>query len=224
MVAYPTDEALLRLTPQEFFSRIVREQLQARAMVEGPNFYFGQNRSGNVEVLRRLTADAGIMLDIVEPLVIGGEIVSSSRVRRLIGAGDVEPARQILTQPYRIRGMVVHGAARGNKIGFPTANVTSIDTLLPAAGVYAGRVLFEGQYWPAAINIGPNPTFGEQAMKVEAHLIGWHGSLYGQPLAIDFLRRLRDIQRFATVAALVEQMHRDVAAAEQEAMGSGTRP
>jgi riboflavin kinase / FMN adenylyltransferase len=215
MIAYPTDEPLLALAPQEFFSRIVREALAAKAMVEGPNFYFGHNRAGTIEVLRGLCVAAGISLDIVEPLTVAGDFVSSSRVRKLIQAGEVAAAAELLTQPYRIRGMITHGAGRGGKLGFPTANLDAIDTLLPAAGVYAGRAILPGKSWPAAINLGPNPTFGEQAIKVEVHLIGFAGSLYGQPMEVDFIARLREIRRFAGVEALKEQLSLDVAAAEK---------
>jgi riboflavin kinase/FMN adenylyltransferase len=213
VLAYPTDDALLALSPQEFFRRIVRESLAAKAMVEGPNFYFGRNRAGTIEVLRGLCAEAQISLDIVEPLTVSGDFVSSSRVRKLVQAGDVSAAAGLLTQPYRIRGMVTHGAARGAKLGFPTANLDAIDTLLPALGVYAGRAILPDRTWPAAINIGPNPTFGEQAVKVEVHLIGFQGSLYGQPIEVDFVTRLRDIRRFNGIDELKLQLTDDIAAA-----------
>jgi riboflavin kinase/FMN adenylyltransferase len=217
IIAYPTDEALLHLDAQQFFDAIVRGALDARAMVEGPNFYFGRGRSGTIDVLRRLTAAAGIQLDIVDPVVIDGEIVSSSRVRQLLSAGKVDEAGRLLTRPYRLRGMVTHGAARGSKIGFPTANLAAIDTLLPGLGVYAGLAWHQGRSWPAAINVGPNPTFGEQALKLEVHLIDFSGALYGQPLEVDFLGRLRDIHPFANIAELQAQLGRDVAAARQMA-------
>ncbi|MCE9527516.1 MAG: bifunctional riboflavin kinase/FAD synthetase [Planctomycetales bacterium] len=217
MIAYPTDEALLALSPHEFFSRIVGESLAAKAMVEGPNFYFGHNRTGTVEVLRGLCGEAAISLEIVDPLTVSGEFVSSSRVRKLIQAGDVASAADLLTQPYRIRGMITHGAGRGAKLGFPTANLDAIDTLLPGLGVYAGRAILPGKTWPAAINLGPNPTFGEQAVKVEVHLIGFAGSLYGQPMEVDFLARLRDIRRFGGIDELKAQLDSDIAAAATEA-------
>ncbi|MBX3413366.1 MAG: bifunctional riboflavin kinase/FAD synthetase [Pirellulales bacterium] len=210
MLAYPTDEALLALSPREFFDRIVREKLDARALVEGPNFSFGRDRAGTIDVLRGYCDAAGMSLDIVEPVVSEGEYVSSSRVRGLIAAGQIDEASRMLTRPYRIRGMVTHGAARGSKIGFPTANVSAIDTLLPGQGVYAGIARVEGTPWPAAINLGPNPTFGEQGVKVEVHLIGFAGQIYGAPLVVDFLRRLRDIQPFAGIDALQAQLARDV--------------
>jgi riboflavin kinase/FMN adenylyltransferase len=214
VIAYPTDEQLLALSADAFFNQIVRSQLDARAMVEGPNFYFGHNRSGTIEVLRELTSEAGISLDVVEPLVVDGDYVSSSRIRKLIAGGQVDEARAMLTQPFRIRGLVVHGAGRGAKLGFGTANLDAIDTLIPGPGVYAGRGIVGDRRFAAAINIGPNPTFGEGALKVEVHLVGWDGSpLYGQVVEVDFLRKLRDIQRFADVNALVEQLQKDVAAA-----------
>jgi riboflavin kinase/FMN adenylyltransferase len=109
--------------------------------------------------------------------------------------------------------MVTHGAGRGARIGVPTANLAAIDTLLPAQGVYASRAFTGAGNWPAAVNIGPNPTFGEQALKVEAHLIGFDGSLYGQPLEIEFLSRLRSIRPFESVEALKSQLQHDIAAA-----------
>jgi riboflavin kinase / FMN adenylyltransferase len=210
VIAYPTDEALLSLSPEEFFARIVRQELAAKAMVEGPNFYFGRHRAGNIELLAQLCQSAGMQLEIVEPLVLGDDFVSSSRIRELIAAGDVAAARTLLTHPYRIRGMVTHGAARGAKIGFPTANVDAIDTLLPAYAVYAGRAFVGDERWPAAVNIGPAPTFSETAVKVEAHLIGFHGSLYGEPIEVNFLSRLRGVQTFADVDALKAQLALDV--------------
>jgi len=210
MVVYPTDEKLLALTPREFFRQIVVEQLGARAMVEGPNFFFGKDRAGDIEVLRSLCAASDITLEVVQPLTVGTEYVSSSRIRRLIETGDVGQAAEMLTRPYRIRGMVTHGAGRGAKLGFPTANIDAIDTILPAIGVYAGWAFFGNERWPAAVNIGPNPTFGEDRLKVEAHLIGYAGSLYGQPLEVDFLARVRETRRFASVEELQQQLASDV--------------
>jgi riboflavin kinase/FMN adenylyltransferase len=179
-------------------------------MVEGPNFYFGRGRAGNIESLRALCGRAGRALEVVEPLEEDGEYVSSSRVRKLIAEGNVRQAAALLTQPYRIRGMVTHGASRGAKIGFPTANVSAIDTLLPALGVYAGRAIVGQRARPAAINLGPNPTFGEQGVKVEVHVLDFQGSLYGEPIEVDFLARLRDIQKFASLEQLKQQLSRDV--------------
>jgi riboflavin kinase/FMN adenylyltransferase len=216
MVAYPTDEALLQLSAEQFFSEIVEHRLAARALVEGPNFYFGRGRTGNIEVLRQLCDKSGLLLQVVPPVEIDGDYVSSSRVRRLITEGRVEEATHLLTRPYRLRGMVMHGVSRGHHLGFPTANIGAIDTVLPLSGVYAGRAITEeGESISAAINVGPNPTFGETNLKIEVHLIDWHGDLYGEPLEVDFLARLRDIQRFDGAEALAAQLERDVSAARR---------
>ena len=210
VVAYPTDRNLLELSPTEFFQRVVVEQLETLAMVEGPNFFFGKDRAGDVDQLGQLCDQADIQLEVVEPLQEGDGFISSSRVRQLIAGGDVAEAGQLLTRPYRIRGMVTHGAGRGKSMGFPTANVAAIDTLLPAHGVYAGRAYTAQGAATAAINLGPNPTFGDQSVKVEVHLIGTDESLYGLPLEVDFLSRMRDILRFDSVDQLRDQLARDV--------------
>jgi riboflavin kinase/FMN adenylyltransferase len=221
VIAYPTDEALLQLAPEPFFEQIVTQQLAARGMVEGPNFFFGHRRAGTIETLKRLCDKAGVSLEIVPPVTVDGDYVSSSRVRAAIQAGDVDQARHLLTRPYRLRGTVTHGAGRGSKIGFPTANLEAIDTLLPARGVYAAQAITPAGVWPAAVNIGPNPTFGEAALKVEVHLIGFAGSLYGQPVEVDFLSRLRSVQPFGSMELLKAQLARDVAAASEIASREG---
>ncbi len=225
IVAYPTDEALLRLSAREFFDKIVREALDAKAMVEGPNFYFGHNREGDVELLGKLTAAAGMTLDVVEPFSLGDrsvgeQLVSSSLIRRLIAEGKVARAAELLSAPYRIRGMVTHGAGRGAKLGFPTANLEAVDTLLPLAGVYAGRAWAGAKSMgakprAAAIHLGPNPTFGEGHLKVEVHLIDFEETIYGLPLEVEFLERLRGIVKFEDQEALVQQLQRDVGRARE---------
>lgn len=212
VVAYPTTHQLLELSPREFFEQIICETIGAKAMVEGPNFFFGKDRAGNVETLAQLCQEKGMNLKIVEPLQEGGSFISSSRIRILIADGDVKTAREFLTQPYRIRGMVTHGAARGAAIGFPTANLDAIDTLVPGHGVYAGRAHIESRWHWAAINIGPNPTFGEKLSKVEVHVLDYDGTLYGKPLEVDFIERLRDIHQFESPEQLIEQLKEDVAA------------
>ncbi len=284
MIAYPTDEALLQLSAAEFFHSILRQRLRVAALVEGVNFYFGRNREGNVQVLAELCRASGVRLEVIPPLVIDDELVSSSRVRRLIAAGRVDEASRLLTHPYRIRGLVVHGSRRGARLGFPTANLDGIDTLLPGTGVYAAvayapsareaqagasppgaaprseaagsgarqsdpaehaaprsepaappagpacaawpaaaaapasTAASAATAWPAAVHIGPNPTFGEAALKVEVHLIGFEGTLYGEPLEVDFLGRVRDTRPFDRVDDLRQQLARDVAQARRMAL------
>ena len=210
VIAYPTDLELLKLGPREFFEQIIVQQLGAQAMVEGPNFFFGKDRSGNVDTLAELCEEKEIKLSVVTPLQNEGDYISRSRIRRLISEGDVKTAREFLTEPYRIRGMVTHGSARGGAIGFPTANLDAIDTLVPGNGVYAGRALIESRWQWAAMNIGPNPTFGELLPKVEVHVLEFDGNLYGKPLEVDFIEKLRDIRQFGSAEELVKQIDVDM--------------
>lgn len=230
VIAYPTNRRFLELDARQFFEHIVLEKLQAKAMVEGPNFYFGHNRSGNVEVLRQFCGEAGLKFEVTPPVEIDGQVVSSSRVRKLLLEGRTAEAAKLLGRPYRIRGLVVRGAGRGSKLGFPTANLERIDTLLPPDGIYAGKAWVEKKdanrdHWsrvsnaatayPAAISIGTNPTFNEQAVKVEVFLLDYQGDLYDHPLQIDFLAHLRDTVKFQSVEELIDQMNRDVETTRQ---------
>jgi riboflavin kinase/FMN adenylyltransferase len=165
-------------------------------------------------LLGQLCREAGITLEVVSPLMLHGSYISSSRIRQSIAAGDIAAAGGMLTRPYRVRGLVRHGARRGGSLGFPTANLDGVDTLLPGEGVYAARAITSTGSWPAAVNLGPNPTFREHGLKLETHLIGFQGNLYGQPLEVDFLARLRDIQPFGSVEELRTQLRRDVEQAQ----------
>jgi riboflavin kinase/FMN adenylyltransferase len=215
VLALKTTPELLELSARDFFQAVVCSHLQTRAMVEGFNFAFGHNREGTIETLDSLCWQAGMSLTVVPPLLFDGTPVSSSRVRRAILQGDVGAATSFLGRPYRLRGTVGAGQRRGQTIGFPTANLIDLANLVPGDGVYAARARAAGKDWPAAVNIGPNPTFGEHARKVEVHLIGYEGDLYGQPLTVDFIARLRDTRRFQGAAQLIEQLRRDIEQAKQ---------
>lgn len=210
VMEYPTDWDLLQLSPEEFFQRFVVEEFAARGLVEGPNFYFGRGRSGNVETLRRLCEERGMSLDVVTPAADGAEMISSSRIRKALTAGDVERAAGLLGRRYRLSGTVRNGAGRGRVLGFPTANLHRVETLIPADGVYAGTFATQDGQWPAAVHIGPNPTFQDGERKVEAHLLDFSGDLYGQAAELEFVQRVRDTRRFADQAELQSQLQADV--------------
>ena len=212
VLAYPTDRKLLQLTPVEFFDAVVVAELRARGIVEGPNFCFGKDRKGDIGTLRELCQSRGVMLDVVEP--VGGEaMVSSSTIRSLIDGGRMAEAVALLGHPYTLRGQVTSGARRGRTIGFPTANLVKIETLLPGDGVYGGIAHVESGSFAAAISVGPNPTFGETSRKVEVHLIEFSGDLYGSWLDVDCIERIRDNRRFESREELIAQITRDVAIA-----------
>jgi riboflavin kinase/FMN adenylyltransferase len=221
-----TTPSLLHLSAVEFFHHVLRERLAAQGLVEGVNFGFGRNREGTIETLDTLCRAAKIGLTIVPPMLADGKPVSSSRVRKSLERGAVREAAELLNRLYTLRGIVGKGRQRGRTIGFPTANLEQIETLLPGDGVYAVRVHWGRETWPGAANIGPNPTFGEQTRKVEVHLIDFQGDLLGQTLRVDFLERLRDTLPFSGLDELIEQLRRDVHEARRFAgqSSSAVRP
>lgn len=214
----PFDADFARLSPEDFHVRFLREGLDARAVVVGANFRFGARREGDVEALRRLAereGDAGPSVIGVPPVVAGGERVSSSRLRALVGCGEVEAAAPLLGRPFSVEGRVVHGDGRGRQIGFPTANLVPHEVMIPGAGVYACALRRDGELLPAVANVGRRPTFGPRAVGIEAHVLDFEGSLYGERLRLAFLTRLRGERRFAGAGELVAQITRDVAAARE---------
>ena len=210
VVVWPTSRDLLNLSPREFFDQVILNQLRAKGMVEGPNFFFGKNRSGNVDTLAEFCAADDVLFEVVQPVRDGESMVSSSRIRELVAAGQLDEATEMLGHSYRLSGTVVHGAGRGRTIGFPTANLEAIETLCPGAGVYAGFCEVEGRQCLAAVNIGENPTFEDSKVKVEVHLIDFTGNLYDQSLDVDLLSRVRSVESFASAEALQVQIQKDV--------------
>ena len=212
VVVFQTGRWLLNLTAREFFDRVVLEQFHAKGMVEGPNFAFGRDRGGDSSLLAQWCRESSLAFEVVEPRLEGSELVSSSRIRSLLNEGNIAEAAVQLDRPYRIRGIVTHGAARGRGLGFPTANLDEIDTLIPADGVYAALAYIEGKGppRPTATHIGPNVSFGEQIRKVESHLIDFDGDLYGKTIELEFLKRLRGSRRFEGIDDLLAQMRNDV--------------
>ena len=209
---YPTTHELLQQSPSEFFKRILVEKLGLRGLVEGPNFRFGKDRAGDVQTLRELCGRYRVELDIAEPQLLGDRLVSSTQIREWIEQGDLRSANELLVEPYRIAGRVSHGAARGRTLGFPTANLEQIQVLVPRHGVYAARVVspVDLACIPVALNIGPNPTFGEDTSKVEAHLLDFHGDLYGRFVEVEILECIRGIRKFQSKDELVSQLGLDI--------------
>jgi riboflavin kinase/FMN adenylyltransferase len=211
-VVYPTDKKLLSLSAEQFFDEIVIQRLGAKVLVEGPNFAFGRDRGGSIELLQSLCDTHDVQLQIVTPLLEGDQFVSSSRIREAISVGDVDTASKMLTRPYRVRGLVTHGMNRGAAMGFPTANLDGIDTLVPAAGVYAAVAWWQDSPYAAAVNIGGNPTFSETEHKFEVHMLDFNEIIYGQVLSVDILSRLRGVETFDNKDALLAQVQQDIIA------------
>ena len=213
LVVIPFDRSFAAQGPQEFIDSVLVDRLQAERVSVGENFRFGHKAKGDADLLRRQDAFEARVLPLVE---VDGEIVSSTHIRGLVVAGDLEQANRFLGSPFQLRGVVQHGDERGRELGFPTANLVPENALVyPSNGVYACRAAVqedgEWRWWPAATNVGVRPTFVTgRGVLVEAYLLDYDGDLYDRELRLAFLARLRGERRFDTVDALVEQMHRDV--------------
>lgn len=205
LIVIPFDAVFARRSAQSFIEEVLLQKLGATRVSVGENFRFGHRAQGDPELL---AADGRFQVDVHPLLEVEGEIVSSSHIRGLVLAGEVDQAARFLGAPFQLRGEVVHGEKRGRELGFPTANLIPSDRLVcPGHGVYA--CLADGR--PAAVSIGVRPTFGSgRGELIEAYLLDFEGDLYGHELHLQFLQRLRGERRFGTPEALVEQMHLDV--------------
>ena len=210
-----SDAGLLSLSPEAFFEDVLQRFLGAKAVVEGYNFCFGRARAGDTKLLAQLCQNAGLHFEEVQPLLHDGEAISSSRVRQELQRGNLELVQALLSRNHEIIGTVVTGAQRGRTIGFPTANLGPVATLIPGDGVYAVWATVRGQRFPAAANVGPAPTFGEQARKVEVHLLDFYGDLYDQELRVEFVRKLRETKPFSGIEQLTAQLQQDIQQARQ---------
>jgi riboflavin kinase / FMN adenylyltransferase len=207
LIVIPFDATFAARSAEQFIAEVLVGTLGARRVAIGENFRFGHRAQGDP----RLLAADGRFQTVVHPLLeVDGEIVSSSHIRGLVLAGEVDQAARFLGAPFQLRGEVIHGDERGRELGFPTANLVPDEALAcPGHGVYA--CLANGSV-AAAVSIGVRPTFATgRGELIEAHLIDFDGDLYGSALRLDFLARLRGERRFDTPEALIEQMRRDVA-------------
>ena len=203
------------MVPEDFVNKILVHQLSATKVVVGKNFTYGHKAAGNIESLMKHPEFKTVVLDLAP---IDGEVVSSTRIRKLIVAGNVEKARELLTRPHRLDGIVVHGEKRGREIGYPTANLGDLEhQTIPADGVYAGWLSVGIDRWPAAISIGTNPTFaGKRGRQVEAYALDQVGlDLYTKAATIEFGWRLRDTLTFDGLEPLLIQMAKDCAKARE---------
>lgn len=205
------DRRLADYTPEEFVRRVLIGRCGMRELVIGHDHGFGRGRSGDVETLRRLGAEDGFEVDVVPAVGVGEQHVSSSRIRRAVAGGDLETAARMLGRPYSVSGMVGQGERRGRLLGVPTINLADVppQKLLPPDGVYAVRVEWRGGRAGGMMNQGPRPTFDDGRRVLETHLFGFEGDLYGEWVRIEWVERLRDVARFASVEQLQQQLERD---------------
>jgi riboflavin kinase/FMN adenylyltransferase len=219
LVLLPFDAQLAAMTPGAFCADLLAGRLHARAVVVGENFNFGAQGAGTAATLRACGHLHHYETVIVRLVTERGETISSTRIRGLLLAGEIEEVREILGRPPAVCGRVGHGDGRGTALGVPTANLAlPPHGVRPGRGVYVARAVVDGASYRAAVNIGYNPTFrgdheGAAPVSVEAHLLGFSGDLYGHELRLEFLHRIRQEQRFDSIQDLVLEMRRDIGAA-----------
>ncbi len=205
------NEKFAAMSPEDFVQTVLVNQLHASTIIVGKNFTYGHKAAGNVDTLIKSGLTHNFIIDVQE-LKADEEVISSSRIRKLVVEGKVEEARELLSRPHRLDGVVVHGEKRGREIGYPTANLGKIEgQTIPADGVYAGWLTVGINFWPAAISIGTNPTFeGDRGRQVEAYALDQQGlDLYDKNASIEFGWYLRPTRKFDGLEPLLEQMKKD---------------
>jgi riboflavin kinase/FMN adenylyltransferase len=215
VVVEPFDGAFAALTADDWVERWLVGRLHPRHVVVGFNFSYGKARGGSPEHLVESGKKHGFSVEVIEPVVIETIVVSSTRVREFLLEGNVEGAALLLGRPFAITGTVVRGDQRGRTIGFPTANVEPDHELLPEHGVYASRVDIGDAVVDGVTNVGKRPTFGGKQVTVESYLLDWSGDLYGKPVRVELIARLREERRFDGIDALQAQLARDVESARK---------
>jgi riboflavin kinase / FMN adenylyltransferase len=215
VLVLPFSVELAEVTAERFVKEHLAEGLGMREVYVGANFNFGHNRAGTADLLVSLCGELGIRAEMVPESRYLGSPISSSRIRRAIAAGEVELARELLGRPYAVEGTVIHGEGRGAGLGFPTANLTPQNELIPQDGVYVTEAVVAGKTHPAVTNIGSRPTFAQAQYAIETHILAGPQELYDQPLQVRFLARLRQELKFESPRALVEQVRRDVERARE---------
>ena len=176
----------------------------------GYDFSFGRDRKGSVEKLKLFGEQNGVAVEVVEPITLNGVPVSSTQIRRLVAEGDMRAARAFLGRYFFLSGEVIEGHKRGQRFGFPTANIETGHELFPPKGVYATFLFYHGKRYRAATNLGVNPTFNNGGISIESYILDFDGSLYGEEVSVSFVEKIRDEICFSSVKALVDQITVDV--------------
>ncbi len=201
---------LAQLSARQFVI-LLQKYLKMRGMVIGEDFALGKDREGDTDYLKKLGREMNFDVTVVPPLVINGEVVSSTTIRKALATGDMMKVRKLMGRPFTLTGKVVTGYGRGMGLGFPTANLeVASDHALPPDGVYTGWARINGNTYQTMTNIGKNPTFGAHERTVEAYLIDYHGDLYDANLQLDIVARLRDEKRFKNENDLKKQVAKDI--------------
>lgn len=213
LLEIPFDKSVSEKSGEQFIRELARDLGKIHSVCVGADFVFGHRRTGNVALLKTLGGELHFQVHGHAAVALDGQVVSSTRIREMIRAGDLDAASQMLGRPYAICGRVVAGDRLGRQLGFPTANLDATNLALPPNGVYSAVTQWNGQFYRVALNIGLRPTLAARPqLRVEAHLLDFGGALYGEELELELGAKLREERRFASPAELREQIARDVAA------------
>ena len=212
------DQSLASLSGEEFIQRILLDKIGMSKCVIGHDHAFGKNRSGNFELIKKMSLKGDYVVEQIETFTHDGLVVKSTLIRNLIKEGRVDQANQLLGRPYRYHGTVVKGDGRGRTIGYPTANVSGDPLkLVPKSGVYACRASVKGGNFNAVTNIGTRPTFkGDERLLIEVHIFDFNDDLYNSEIGIEFLYRIRDERKFSTTSELQKQIEDDIKTAKNK--------
>ena len=214
LICIPFTKEFAAVSAADFIKKILFDRIGMRTIIIGEDYNFGKNRQGNLEMLKTFGSRLGFEVVLADWIISAdgqNKRISSTRIRKMVSAGNVEKVQHLLGRPYQIRGTVETGRNRGGKLlGFPTANVKLYDELCPKTGVYAVTVSYEGNLYKGVANIGYSPTFDDHIYTVEVHILDFDKDIYGQRIRVNFMNRIRDEKKFSGIDALSAQIKKDI--------------
>ena len=210
VIAQSFDRQFASIAADDFVRRFLVDRLKARKLWVGRDLRFGQSRRGEVNDLVRLAADGGFQVGVLDPILLQGVRISSSRIRQLVQEGRVDEVKPMLGRYHFVSGRVVTGHRRGRDLGFPTANISSPTEVVPLNGIYTTLLQIKNEQWLSVSSIGVNPTFGDGPRTIESFILDFDGDIYGEPVKLSFVKRIREERKFVMIKDLVAQMHEDV--------------
>jgi riboflavin kinase/FMN adenylyltransferase len=219
LVKIPFTLHFSEMSPRDFVKTVLCDLLGAEEIFVGYNYRFGRGREGTVRILREMGEEFGFRVTEIEQVSLNGEVISSTKIRLLLGDGEVEHAARLLGRPYAITGVVIKGDGRGKSLGFPTANIASKHAIVPSSGVYAVKLFVRDRYYDGVVNIGFRPTFDTRTMAIEAHVFDFNEDLYGEEMTIYFIKKMREEIKFGDSAALIRQIGKDIEESRQVLSG-----
>lgn len=215
LVKIPFSLHFAEMSPRDFVRKILCDLLGLKEIFVGYNYRFGRGREGTTQTLRAMGEEFNFRVNEVKQIALKSEVISSTRIRQLLTAGEVEHAAELLGRPYAITGIVIRGDSRGKTLGFPTANIASKHAIVPANGVYAVKLSARDTCYSGVVNIGVRPTFETKSLAIEVHVFDFNEDLYGEEVTIYFIRKIREERKFETSEALIGQISRDIRAARE---------